>query len=95
MLRGALDAGDVASLILPQYAMDEDGFQAFAEKVIPLAQDKGVAVIVAGDSRVAGRVRADGIHLEGGKEELAETIEKLQDKRLVGAGGAKRRDEAL
>lgn len=95
MLRGALDAGDVASLILPQYSMDEDGFQAFAEKVIPLAQDKGVAVIVAGDSRVAGRVRADGIHLEAGKEELAETIEMLQDKMMVGAGGAKTRDDAL
>lgn len=94
-LRAALDAGDVASLILPQYGMDEDGFQAFAEKIVPLAQDKGVAVVIAGDSRVAGRVRADGIHLEVGKGELAETIERLQGRMMVGAGGAKTRDDAL
>lgn len=95
MLGAALDAGDVASLILPQYGMDEDTFQAFAEKIAPLAQDKGVAVVIAGDSRVAGRVHADGIHLEAGKRELAETIERLQGRMMVGAGGAKTRDDAL
>lgn len=95
MLLSALDAGDVASLILPQYGMDEGAFQAFAEKIVPLAQDKGVAVVIAGDSRVAGRVRADGIHLEAGKDELADTIEKLQGRMMVGTGGAKTRDDAL
>ncbi|BCH22413.1 thiamine phosphate synthase [Mesorhizobium sp. L-8-10] len=94
-LPAAFDAGDVASLILPQYGMDEEGFQAFAEKIVPLAQERGVAVMIAGDSRVAGRVRADGIHLEVGKDELAETIERLQGRMMVGAGGAKTRDDAL
>jgi thiamine-phosphate pyrophosphorylase len=60
-----------------------------------LAQENGVAVVIAGDSRVAGRVQADGIHLEVRKDELAETIDRLQGRMMVGAGGAKTRDDAL
>ena len=91
----AIAGGDVASVILPPYAMDEAAFQAFAEQVVPVAQEAGVAVVVGGDSRVAGRVRADGIHVEGGKRELADMIDRMQDKIMVGAGGAKTRDDAL
>ncbi len=91
----ALGGGDVASLILPQYGTGEAAFQSFAEQVTPAAQAAGVAVIVAGDTRIAGRIHADGIHVEEGKAELAETIGKFQDRIMVGAGGAKSRDEAL
>lgn len=91
----AFEGGDVASLILPENGMDDAAFQAFAEKIVPIAQAAGVAVIVAGDSRIAGRVHADGIHVEANRQELAETIERLADRMMVGAGGAKTRDEAL
>ncbi|MDX8502915.1 thiamine phosphate synthase [Mesorhizobium sp. VK4C] len=91
----AFDGGDVASLILPENGMDDATFQAFAEKIVPIAQAAGIAVIVAGDSRIAGRVHADGIHVEVNRQELAETIERLADKMMVGAGGAKTRDDAL
>lgn len=94
-LASALSAGDVASLILPQYGLDEAAFQAIAERIVPVAQGAGVAAIVGGDSRIAGRVRADGIHVDGGKAELADMIDRMQDKIMVGAGGAKTRDEAL
>ncbi|WFP64416.1 thiamine phosphate synthase [Mesorhizobium sp. WSM4904] len=91
----AFDGGDIASLILPDNGMDDATFQAFAEKIVPVAQGAGIAVIIAGDSRIAGRVHADGIHVETNRRELAETIERLADKMMVGAGGAKTRDEAL
>lgn len=94
-VRLAVDGGDVASLILPQYDMDEAAFQAWAEKIVPAAQGKGVAVIVAGDTRIAGRVKADGLHVEAGKAELQETVEAFQARMTVGCGGAKSRDEAL
>lgn len=94
-LRDAMAGGDVASLILPPYAMDEAAFQGFAERAVPMAQAAGVAAIVGGDSRIAGRVRADGIHVEGGKAALADMIDRMQDKMMVGAGGAKSRDDAL
>ena len=93
-LRQALGGGDVASLILPE-SPDEAAFQAVAESVAPIAQDTGVALIVAGNTRVAGRVGADGIHLETGAKDLAEAVEHFQAKMAVGAGGAKTRDDAL
>ncbi len=36
----ALAGGDVASILLPAYDLDEAAFQAFAERVVPIAQDK-------------------------------------------------------
>lgn len=91
----AIAGGDVASLILPQYDMDEASFQALAEKIAPAAQAAGVAVIIAGDTRIAGRVQADGLHVEVNRAALEETIESFQAKMMVGCGGAKTRDDAL
>lgn len=91
----ALSGGDVASLILTADGADEAAFQAFAERVAPGAQAAGVAVVIDGDSRIAGRIHADGLHVEAGKDELAEAIERHQARMMVGAGGAKTRDEAL
>lgn len=93
-LTAALSGGDVASVILPQYGLDEVAFQRFAEAATPVAQAAGAAVIVAGDSRIAGRVGADGLHVEG-ITVLSEAIEKHQARIAVGTGGAKTRDDAL
>lgn len=93
-LEQALSGGDVASLILPQYGLDETAFQRFAEKPTQIAQAAGAAVIVAGDTRVAGRVGADGLHVEG-LAAASEAVEKYQAKMAVGVGGIKTRDEAL
>ena len=94
-LAAALAGGDVASLILPRNGLDDAAFQALAEKAAAAAQAAGVAVIVEGDTRIAGRVGADGIHVEAGKAELADIVERFQDRMAVGAGGVKTRDEAL
>ena len=94
-LAQALAAGDVASLILPRYDLDDGAFQALCERLVPLAQERGVAAIVAGDTRVAGRVGADGIHVEEGKAGLAEAVARHGGKLMVGTGGAKTRDDAL
>jgi thiamine-phosphate pyrophosphorylase len=91
----AISGGDVASLILPQGGLDEAAFQSLAELVVPVAQQAGVAAIVAGDTRIAGRVRADGIHVEGGRQEVRQAVERFQPKLMVGAGGARTRDDAL
>lgn len=94
-LEQALGAGDVASVILPQYGMDDSLFQKRAEILVPMIQEAGAAALIAGDSRVAGRVKADGLHFAGSAEELAETIEKFSPKMIVGAGGAADRHAAL
>jgi thiamine-phosphate pyrophosphorylase len=94
-LRQALEGGDVASLVLPCYGLHEAAFQSLAERIVPIAQEAGVAVMIAGDTRIAARVKADGVHVESGKQALADAIDRLQDKMMVGAGGIKTRDEAL
>ncbi|MEO3389175.1 thiamine phosphate synthase [Mesorhizobium sp. CAU 1741] len=91
----AFEGGDVASLILPQWEADDDEFQSYAEAIIPGAQAAGLAVMIAGDPRIAARCRADGIHFEGSKQALAEIVEKHQAKLMVGTGGATTRDDAL
>ncbi len=94
-LQAALTGGDVASLILPQYALDVDAFQALAERLLPMAQEAGAAAVIAGDTRVAGRVGADGLHVDGRLDELAEAIGKHQGAMMVGTTAGKTRDEAL
>jgi len=93
--RAAITGGDIASIILPSHGLDEAAYQAFAEKIVPIAQEAGIAAIIVDDTRIAGRVRADGIHIEGGKAVLAEAIESFQAKMAVGVGGVKTRDDAL
>lgn len=94
-LEEALSGGDVASVILPQYGLDDQAFQKRAEMLVPIVQAAGAAALIAGDSRVAGRVKADGLHLAGALAELEEAIEKFVPKLIVGAGGASDRHQAL
>ena len=94
-IAAALSGGDVASLILPAYGLDEAAFQKRAERLTKLAQAKGVAVMIVDDTRIAGRVGADGVHLEDARTTIAETIERFDGKLMFGAGGAKTRHDAL
>lgn len=91
----ALKGGDVASVIIPQYDFDDDTFQAQAEAVVPLVQAAGAAAIIADNSRVAGRAKADGLHISGDVEALAEAVEKFTPKMIVGSGAARDRHHAL
>jgi thiamine-phosphate pyrophosphorylase len=95
VMADALKGGDVASVIIPQYGLDDGAFQKLAEAVVPVVQAAGAAALIAGDSRVAGRVKADGLHIEGNPEALAEAIEKHAPKMIVGGGNAQDRHKAL
>jgi thiamine-phosphate pyrophosphorylase len=95
IMADALRGGDVASVIVPQYSLDDTAFQKLAEALVPVIQDAGAAALIAGDSRVAGRVKADGLHISGGVEPLGEAIEKFTPKLIVGGGNAQERHRAL
>lgn len=91
----AFAGGDVASLILPAWDLDDAAFQRHAEAVVPEAQAHGVAVMIAGDPRIAMRARADGLHVEGSRAQLDDAVARHQARLMVGAGSATTRDEAL
>ncbi|MDH4415375.1 MAG: thiamine phosphate synthase [Rhizobium sp.] len=94
-LRNALRGGDVASVIIPQYGLDDTVFQKHAEMLVPVIQDVGAAALVVDNSRVAGRVKADGLHISGNAAALAEEVEKHSPKLIVGGGNAMDRHHAL
>jgi thiamine-phosphate pyrophosphorylase len=95
ILSDALRGGDVASVIVPQYGLDDHAFQRHAEALVPIIQEAGAAALLAGDTRVAGRAKADGLHVTGNAAELAEAVEKFSPKLIVGGGNATDRHHAL
>ncbi|QWK77248.1 thiamine phosphate synthase [Ochrobactrum sp. BTU1] len=95
LLSAALSGGDVASVILDGGDLDEAAFQASAQKAVSVIQENGVAAIILNDTRIAGRVGADGIHIEGKASELAEAIEKHTPKFIVGTGNLRDRHGAM
>ncbi|UVC12066.1 thiamine phosphate synthase [Rhizobium sp. TH2] len=95
IMADALKGGDVASVIIPQYGLDDTAFQKLAEKLVPVVQQAGAAALISGDSRTAGRAKADGLHIAGGVEKLGEAIEKFTPKLIVGGGNAQERHRAL
>jgi thiamine-phosphate pyrophosphorylase len=94
-LQEALTAGDVASLLIRFTDGDERGQEEIVRAMAPPAQEKGVAVLVAAAPNVALRAGADGAHVSGCGEALADAIRKLSPRYMVGAGDLETRDDAM
>lgn len=95
LLRTALSGGDVSSVLLSAYDLDEASFQAVAEAAVPVIQEAGAAALIVNDSRIAGRVKADGLHIEGSVSDIADTVKAHSPKLIVGAGDVRNRHTAL
>lgn len=95
MVRNALKGGDVASVIMPQRDMELEAFQQTANELVPIIQDAGAAALIAGDTRVLGRTKADGLHVSGNAEAVYDAIENFSPEKIVGGGNAKDRHTAL
>ncbi|MEN0001422.1 MAG: thiamine phosphate synthase, partial [Pseudomonadota bacterium] len=94
-LTQALRGGDVASLILPQYQMDEATYETLLAQWTPIAQEKNVAVISSGELRFAKRQGLDGIHMVAGASEVRQFVEGQMDAMIVGATAGLTRHAAL
>jgi thiamine-phosphate pyrophosphorylase len=91
-LADALSGGDVATLIITAAPPD---LQAAAEALVPIAQARGVAALVHNDTRIAGRAKADGVHVDSGIADLRDAVAALRPRRIVGAGGFASRHDAM
>jgi thiamine-phosphate pyrophosphorylase len=89
-LKEALAAGDVAAVLLAS-DLSVDAIGALVEVV----QEVGAAALVLNDTRLAGRVNADGVHVEGPHEDLRLAVESFRPKRIVGAGNVHSRHTAM
>src|SRR5690606_25030671 len=95
-LSGALSGGDVASLIVTSPdRSDPAALQRAAERLVPIAQARGVAALIHNDIRVAARAKADGVHIDTGLAAVRDAVEAARRRQIVGAGGAHLRHEAL
>lgn len=92
MLEEAFAGGDVASLFIRGDAVT---LADVARAAVPVAQAHGVAAIIVNDTQLAGHVRADGVHIDSGRADLAAAIESFRPERIVGASGTRTRHEAM
>lgn len=88
--------GDVGCVLIDGDATDERTFMERAEPLVKLAQAQNVAAIIMGDSRIAGRLDADGVHVPDPKALDQDEQNKLQERGLIiGCGGINTRHLAL
>ncbi|MEL6201467.1 MAG: thiamine phosphate synthase [Pseudomonadota bacterium] len=95
ILRRALAGGDVATLIIPQYQLDDVAYEAMLSTWAPCAQEKGVAVVGATERRLVMRHSLDGMHLVAGASEVRTSVENQLDNLIIGASCSPTRHAAL
>lgn len=98
-LEAAMDAGDVACVLVDLAARDEGEAKKLLRVLLPLVQGRDAALLVPDDWRLAAHTGADGVHVRGQGEDLksriAEAVERSRPDRAVGAGGFRSRDDAM
>ena len=94
-LEQVLAAGDVASLLIGEDAVEGKAFVSYATPLVTLAQARGVAVLLKGDHRLVPRLSADGFHAEDDIGALRAAVSALSPQFIVGAGQLRSRHQAM
>ena len=94
-LDAAVKAGDVASLLLRPVVPGVPG--RMIETLLSRAQGLGVAVLIENDTRIAARLKADGVEVARGRpaEEIALARQALPHGAIVGAHAGTSRHAAM
>ena len=90
----ALQAGDIAALLLRLAPADERALINRAKSVAAVVQPRDVALLLDGHPQLAARAGADGAHLTG-IAALTEAIGALKPDRIAGVGGLRSRHDAM
>jgi thiamine-phosphate pyrophosphorylase len=93
-LTAALDAGDVAAVLLRFAGTDERTRINCAKALSTPVQGKGAALLLDGHVELVARAGADGAHVTG-PAALKEAIEQLKPERIAGTGGLVTRHDAM
>lgn len=94
LLDEALAAGEVAAVILASGA-SEEAAEAAAACLVPVVQRHGAAALVRNYTLVAGRTRADGVHIDSGIADLRSAAVSMRPRMVVGAGNLASRHAAM
>lgn len=94
-LMQAQAGGDLAAVLLRLAEGDERSRIERVKRLAGPVQAANVALVVEGSALVAARGGADGVHLTGGVEAIAEARSSLKGERIIGAGGLRARHDAM
>ncbi len=93
-LATAMDAGDVAAVLLRLADADERTLINRAKTLAEPVQDKGTALLLDGRAELVARAGADGAHLTG-IAAFTKALDQLKPERIAGAGGLASRHDAM
>ena len=93
-LASALEAGDVAAVLLRLIEVDDRTLINCAKAIAPPVQSRGCALLLESRTDLVARAGADGAHLAG-VEAFTDAIGQLKPERIAGAGGLATRHDAM
>ena len=94
ILADALDAADVAAVVLRLATDDERSLINRIKALAPACQQRNVALLIDGHADLVARGGADGAHLTG-VETFGAALERLKPERIAGCGGLAKRHDAM
>ncbi|MCT4654589.1 MAG: thiamine phosphate synthase [Cohaesibacter sp.] len=94
-LKEAMAGGPIAALLIDCDAKHDSEVQKIAQAITPLAQANDIAVLLRGDSRIAGRAKCDGLHLDGDLADIENGVEEYSDRFMLGAQSVNKRHSAM
>lgn len=93
-LEAALAAAPVDCLLIAPDPETMD-VAAAARALVPIAQKHGCAALVPNDTRLVGRAKADGVHVDAGAEAVEDAVRALKPGGIVGVGDLRTRHAAM
>jgi thiamine-phosphate pyrophosphorylase len=93
-LTAAIDAADVAAVLLRLADADERSLINQIKTLADIVQPKDVALLLGGHAGLVARGGADGAHLTG-IENFSAALEQLKPDRIAGVGGLATRHDAM
>jgi thiamine-phosphate pyrophosphorylase len=93
-LTAALGAADIAAVLLRLADGDERSLINHVKTLAPIAQDRGVALLLDGHPDLVARGGADGAHLTG-IDVFSAALDQLKPERIAGVGGLGSRHDAM
>ena len=90
----ALDAADIAAVLLRLAPSDERTLINCVKALAPIVQRKDTALVLDGHADIVARGGADGAHLTG-PEAFSDALDSLKPDRIAGGGGLPSRHDAM
>lgn len=94
-LQQAMEGGEIAALLIDCDTQHDSELQKIVQTITPMAQKQDIAVLLRGDSRIAGRCKCDGLHLDGDLTTLEAGIEDYSERFMLGSEGSNKRHVAM